>query len=243
MKKIKNFYLPILFLVLSVGFVSCDNSGEEPQDPMADVQGGTNNSVQSGSGATSGNSGNSNSGTSNTPVTGTENGYAWVDLGLSVKWATCNVGADSVHHYGGYYAWGETTTKEAYTSENYTYAENPEVLPLDRDAAAVNMGGEWRMPTNAEIQELIDGCDWATTTLKGVDGYIAISKTNAATIFLPAAGLYTPEGLTGAGAGVVFYSSTFNSDTEGFGFLGIPGEVTITTGTRCCGLPVRGVIK
>ena len=222
MKKLDLRTLVMLLCVASmVVFASCDNKGNEPDDPQG--EGGANPETP-------------------TP-TDPYNGHAYVDLGLSVKWATCNVGADSVHHYGGYYAWGETTTKEAYTSENYTYAENPEVLPLDRDAAAVNMGGEWRMPTNAEIQELIDGCDWATTTLKGVDGYIAISKTNAATIFFPAAGLYTPEGLTGAGMGVVFYSSTFNSDTEGFGFLGIPGEVAMTTGTRCCGLPVRGVIK
>lgn len=98
------------------------------------------------------------------------------------------------------------------------------------------------MPTNAEIQELIDGCEWITTNLKGVNGYIAISKTNAATIFFPAAGLYSPEGFMGAGT-VVFYSSTFNSDAEGFAFLAMPGELNITYGPRCFGLPVRGVIK
>ena len=222
MKKLDLRTLVMLLCVASmVVFASCDNKGNEPDDPQG--EGGAN---------------------AETPTpTDPYNGHAYVDLGLSVKWATCNVGADSVHHYGGYYAWGETTTKEAYTSENYTYAENPEVLPLDRDAAAVNMGGEWRMPTSAEIQELIDGCEWSTTILKGVNGYIATSKTNAATIFFPAAGFYSPEGLTGAGMGVVFYSSTFNSDTEGFGFLGISGEVAMTTGERCCGLPVRGVIK
>ena len=222
MKKNRFLFVAMLFAALSLGFVSCDdNKGNEPDDPQG--EGGANTETP----------------TPNDPY----NGHAYVDLGLSVKWATCNVGADSVHHYGSYYAWGETTTKEAYTSENYTYAENPEVLPLDRDASAVNMGGEWRMPTNAEIQELIDGCAWATFTLKGVNGYIATSKTNAATIFFPAAGFYDGVNLTGAGAGVVLYSSTFNSDTNAFGFVVVSGVAAITTGSRFTGIPVRGVIK
>ena len=179
MKKIKNFYLPILFLVLSVGFVSCDNSGEEPQDPMADVQGDTNNSVQSGSGATSGNSGNSNSGTSNTPGTGTENGYAWVDLGLSVKWATCNVGATAPEMVGDKFQWGAVTTSGSYTTED------PYILPLEMDAAAVNMGGKWRMPTKAEMEELVSNCTWKQKVIGTMNGYEVKSNVNGGSIYLP----------------------------------------------------------
>lgn len=182
MKKIKNFYLPILFLVLGMCFVSCDNSGDELQDPLANVQnGGVNagNTAQAGSGATSGNSENSNSGTSNTPVTGTENGYAWVDLGLSVKWATCNVGATAPEKGGDKFQWGAVTTTGSYTTED------PYVLPLEMDAAAVNMGGKWRMPTKAEMEELVSNCTWKQKVIGTMNGYEVKSNVNGGTIYLP----------------------------------------------------------
>ncbi len=69
------------------------------------------------------------------------NGHEYVDLGLSVKWATCNVGATKPEEYGNYYAWGETTTKSSYAESNYTYSNSPTTLPLNKDAASVNMGG------------------------------------------------------------------------------------------------------
>ena len=152
--------------------------------------------------------------------------YAYVDLGLSVKWAKCNVGADSVHHSGGYYAWGEVEPKEVYdwttykwkTSEvsswkginKYTVADgqtegvwydgegnfigdNKTVLDPEDDAAAVNMGGSWRMPTSAEQDELRTECTWTWTddyNGTGVEGCIVTSKINDNHIFLPAAGFY-----------------------------------------------------
>jgi len=123
--------------------------------------------------------------------TGTIAGHEYVDLGLSVKWATCNVGASSPSDYGNYYAWGETTTKSEYTGENCkTYGDKFDDISgnVQYDAARANWGGSWRLPTEAEMQELVDKCDWTWTTQGGHNGYKVTSKTNGNSIFLPAAG-------------------------------------------------------
>lgn len=114
-----------------------------------------------------------------------ENGHEWVDLGLSVKWATCNVGANSPEDYGDYFAWGETTPKTTYTTSNYSYGVNPTILPLSNDAAYKNWSGAWRMPTAAELTELCEQCTWTWTTKNGVKGCTVTSKSNGNSIFLP----------------------------------------------------------
>ena len=122
--------------------------------------------------------------------TGSLNGHEWVDLGLSVLWATCNVGASSPSEYGNYYAWGETKTKSSYTEDN---SRTYEVVIGDisgypsYDAATANWGEGWRMPTKGECEELIDKCDWQWTELDGRDGY-KVTGPNGNSIFLPAAG-------------------------------------------------------
>lgn len=144
--------------------------------------------------------------------TGYENGHGYVDLGLSVKWATCNVGANSPEEYGDYFAWGETTTKSTYDDSTYKWhngklnnygynivtkynrrpeygvIDNKSVLESADDAAHVNMGGKWRMPTMNELDELKKKCTWIISSKNGVKGYIVKSKINQKTIFLPAAG-------------------------------------------------------
>ena len=90
------------------------------------------------------------------------NGHEYVDLGLSVMWATCNVGANSPEECGGYYAWGETKTKNVYSFENSkTYDKKIADFSGDAqyDAATANWGGLWRMPTKAEADELLR-CKW-----------------------------------------------------------------------------------
>jgi uncharacterized protein (TIGR02145 family) len=122
--------------------------------------------------------------------TGKHNGYEWVDLGLSVKWATCNVGASSPGDYGNYYAWGDTSTKSKYREDNCSsYGKTWGDIGGDssRDAARANWGGSWRMPTMVEFQELRDNCTWTWTTQNGHKGYKVTSKKNGQTIFLPAA--------------------------------------------------------
>ncbi|MBO7312015.1 MAG: hypothetical protein J6U82_04315 [Alistipes sp.] len=121
-----------------------------------------------------------------------------VDLGLSVKWACCNVGATTPEGYGDYFAWGETYPKEYYDEGNYQhwpdYNEdgfwstiNSDISGTQYDAATVNWGGSWRMPTWAEQQELIDNCAWIWTSLNGVNG-MEVTGPNGNSIFLPAAG-------------------------------------------------------
>ena len=119
------------------------------------------------------------------------NGHYAVDLGLSVKWATCNVGATNPEDYGNYYAWGETTTKTSYTEDNSKTWDKDmgDIGGHSRyDAATANWGSGWRMPTKSEFDELIDNCTWTLTTRNGVEGYEVKSKKNGNSIFLPAAG-------------------------------------------------------
>ena len=142
--------------------------------------------------------------------TGTINGYDYVDLGLGVMWATCNIGADSPEDYGNYYAWGETETKDTYTSDNsVTYGVSGMSDfsgDTEYDAATANWGSPWRMPTSSEIDELISDCTWTWTTLNSVNGY-EVTGTNGNSIFLPAAGNRYNSSLSGAGSYGYYWSS------------------------------------
>ena len=118
------------------------------------------------------------------------NGCEYVDLGLSIKWATCNVGANQPHEYGNYYAWGETTTKNSYTIDNSkTRGKNMGDISgnPNYDAATANWGSGWRTPTYAEMKELDEKCTWIWTTENGINGY-KVTGPNGNSIFLPAAG-------------------------------------------------------
>ncbi|MBO5768577.1 MAG: InlB B-repeat-containing protein, partial [Bacteroidales bacterium] len=142
---------------------------------------------------------------------GYENGHTWVDLGLpsGIKWATCNIGATTPEDYGDYFAWGETESKSDYSWSSYKhgsssisltkyctnsscgyngFTDNKTTLELADDAASANWGGNWRMPTKAEQDELRNNCTWTWTTQNGIKGYKVTSKSNGNSIFLPAAG-------------------------------------------------------
>ena len=144
------------------------------------------------------------------PTTGSHNGYEWVDLGLSVKWATCNVGASSPSDYGDYYAWGETSTKTSYTKDNCnTSGKSMGNIGgnYSYDVARYKWGGSWRLPTKAECQELIDKCTWTWTTQGGHNGYKVTGK-NGKSIFLPAAGWRYGTSPDGVGEYGCYWSST-----------------------------------
>ncbi|MBP5637695.1 MAG: Ig-like domain-containing protein [Bacteroidales bacterium] len=132
-----------------------------------------------------------------------------VDMGLSVKWGSFNLGASSSEEYGEYYAWGEihpkasyswntyllcngsNTTLTKYNSENdYGVVDNKYVLELEDDAAHHHLKGNWRMPSEKEWEELInpDNCDWVWTTQNAISGYLITSKRTDNSIFIPAAG-------------------------------------------------------
>ncbi len=121
------------------------------------------------------------------------NGHEAVDLGLSVKWATCNVGADKPSDYGDYFAWGEILTKEEYNKETYTLAKNKLdniVRNLYNDAATALWGKQWRLPTRNEIDELLNKCQWRWVARRvHHSGYI-VTGINGNSIFLPAAGYW-----------------------------------------------------
>ena len=117
--------------------------------------------------------------------------HDWVDLGLSVKWATCNIGAASPEDYGDYFAWGETTPKSSYTSDT-SKTRNKHIEDIkgnpQYDAARANWGGAWRLPTKVECEELIDQCVWEWFSQGGHNGSRVTSKINGNSIFLPASG-------------------------------------------------------
>ena len=181
----------------------------------------------------------------------THNAHEYVDLGLpsGIKWATCNVGANTPEEYGDYFAWGETTTKSSYSYTNYKYSSNPSTLPLSADAAHVNWGGKWRMPTKAEQDELsnISNCTWTWTTQNGVKGYKVTSKKNGNSIFLPAAG-YCDVGngnFSDAGSDGSYWSSSLGTGSGRFVyFLGFnSGYVDWDRSFRYYGQSVRAVCE
>lgn len=137
--------------------------------------------------------------------------HEWVDLGLpsGTLWATMNIGANAPEEYGDYFAWGETEPKDDYnwntnkwgyydensklhitkynTNSGYGPVDNKIELDTEDDAAYVNWGSSWRMPTMVQIKELINKCSWEWTTRNGINGYRVIGP-NGNELFLPATG-------------------------------------------------------
>ena len=160
----------------------------------------------------------------------TQTSYTMVDLGLpsGTLWADRNVGADSPEAYGDYFAWGETEPKENHnwstykwcqgskdtmtkycTKSSYGTVDNKTVLDLEDDAAYVNMGTEWRMPTYDELNELNTECTWTWTTQSGTKGY-RVTGPNGKSIFLPAAGCRNSSGLNYAGSCGYYWSASLD---------------------------------
>ena len=176
----------------------------------------------------------------NTPDVPTEPGQPTItageaiDLGLSVKWASCNVGATKPYEYGGYYAWGETEEKDDYGWDTYkwcssydSYYEQPTLskycnddnkttLDPEDDVAQVKWGGNWRMPTEAELDELHKNCTWEWTTLNGINGY-ELTGPNGNSIFLPAAGDRDGTETYDQGEMGFYWTSTVERLNFGFG--------------------------
>ncbi len=147
----------------------------------------------------------------------------YVDLGLSVKWASCNLGASTPAGKGGYYAWGETSTKTEYSEKNYAYYKEgsgytnigENIAGTQYDAATVNLGKDWRMPTQDEVQELCDKCTFTYGEVDGVKGYYATGK-NGNSIFLPCYGYKTGTWDRSEDQGY-FWTGSINNDNSYFG--------------------------
>lgn len=205
------------------------------------------------------------------PVQNMHNGHEYVDLGLpsGLKWATCNVGATAPEGYGLYFAWGETigygqdasdghmfnwanykwcngsssTITKYCTSSSYGAVDNKTVLDPEDDAASVNWGGSWRMPTEAEADELYTNCTWTWITQNGVNGRL-VTGPNGNSIFLPAAGCrYGGMINTGGTTGNFWYSSLYtDSPNNACGLSFQSGYVSTTSGGyRYFGQSVRPV--
>jgi hypothetical protein len=163
--------------------------------------------------------------------------HEWVDLGLpsGTLWATCNVGANSPEEYGDYFAWGEIAPKDNYSESNYKwysgswynhsrsitkYCTDSEYgyngfidykteLDPEDDAAYVNWGPAWRMPSTEQINELSD-CPAQWTQRNGVYGEL-FTGPNGNTLFLPAAGYCTYDSLEEPGTSGFYWSRKLSS--------------------------------
>ena len=144
-----------------------------------------------------------------------------VDLGLpsGTKWASWNIGASSPEEFGGYYAWGETETKDSYYWNTYSHCDGrydllhdigDNIAGTEYDVAHVKWGGSWKMPTKFQLAELHECCTKMWITQNGVNGLL-FTGLNGATIFLPAAGGKEFE-LGGVGTYGMYWSS--NPDKE-----------------------------
>ena len=162
-----------------------------------------------------------------------------VDLGLSVKWAKCNLGATSPEEYGGYYAWAELETKTEYSWATYKYCEGVEktftryckfpnygtpdmiefLLPED-DVVMQTLGGKWRIPTFDELSELKETKNnpdytWELSEINGHTGYWVTYKVNGNKIFFPAPGCYGPSGLEYENKYGIYWTSRVDFSSQG----------------------------
>ncbi len=118
------------------------------------------------------------------------NGHQAIDLGLSVRWATCNIGARTSADDGYYFSWGETSPKDYYNDTTYTFTGMEDVLLPEHDAAHVNWGSIWRMPTLEEYIELYEQCTWKWTSTNNSESWRQpgwkVTGPNGNSIFFPA---------------------------------------------------------
>lgn len=192
------------------------------------------------------------------PSNGFENGHEWVDLGLSsgLLWATCNMGASIPEASGDYYAWGETEPQydNAYVWNSYKYYDGSSVtkyyvadglalLTSSDDAAAVNWGGTWRMPTELDLAELKYKCTRTRTTQNGVEGVLFVSE-NGNSLFLPAVGYRYEGDLLFPGSNGRYWTSSRESgdynEAKCF-YFGPQDSGGTGTSERCRGFSIRPV--
>ena len=196
----------------------------------------------------------------------------YVDLGLpsGTLWATKNIGASVPEEYGQYFAWGETSPKEVYGWDTYkwcngslstmtkycassAYGDNAsvdnktELDPLD-DAATMNWGAQWRMPSAAQQDELRSECTWIWTTRNGINGYQVTSNHNGKSLFLPAAGFHFGAEFYSADKNCYYWSRTLDTEVSNqanylwfYYNSSSSSGIAMGTGARCDGFVVRAV--
>ena len=214
----KQILLLIPFVVM-FSFSNCENEDLDPQEQTNNVNNKQNSSdepqkedQENTKNKETDNGTNPKNTNNEKNVSGNINGYSYVDLGLKsgLMWATVNIGSTKAEYLGSYFSWGETKPKERYstldakwmistgsnayyspTYSKYVYSDGLKTLLIEDDAASVNWGSPWRIPTSKEQKELVEACDWIWVENyngTGVNGAYGTSKNNANTIFFPAAG-------------------------------------------------------
>lgn len=176
------------------------------------------------------------------------NSHEYVDLGLpsGLKWATMNVGAYSPSEFGQYFGWGETEERYDYSSSNSrTYQRNFTSIGGNPqyDVARYRWGGNWRLPTMAEFEELLSICTWVWTRLGDHNGFL-VTGPNGNQIFLPAAGYRSGTSLKYPDSGGCYWSSTPDPNRSHLAYqLELFAKRTVTYTNRSLGQSVRPVTE
>ena len=179
-----------------------------------------------------------------------------VDMGLpsGTLWAAGNIGAELPWETGKYFAWGETVGYtaadvtagvRAFDKASYTASWISEDLTLEEDAAQANLGGDWRMPTKDQFQELIDNCNVVWTANyggTGVAGRVFTSKTNGNSVFFPTAGYCDNSYVDNVGSYGDYWSASWYDSSNAWYLDFGSGSQGLSNGRRYYGFPVRGVI-
>ena len=197
------------------------------------------------------------------PAVSSEEAIA-VDMGLpsGTLWCDRNVGAKSPEDSGAFFSWGNTDPHYPnrdnmdwgddddgfdYSFDSDTYEKTAGYklegnIDMAHDAARVNMGEPWQMPTEEQIKELFDNCDWVRKTINGINGYLVTSKINGNIIFFPASGIGNGTTWNYRGANGYYWSSSWysarNARNLGFDSDGVYPQ---HTGNRYSGFAVRPV--
>lgn len=173
---------------------------------------------------------------------GTVAGHEALDLGTGILWATTNIGAENPQDYGTYFSWGEVAKKETYTWANYKWSDgfvpqttkdyeelkmtkyclfkvygtkdDKKVLEPADDAAAQIWKNGWRMPTKAEVEDLLAKCEWEWSRVDGLYGYKISSKKTGKSIFLPAAGMIAADGSHNSAFMCNYWTSSLHDQNE-----------------------------
>ena len=193
-------------------------------------------------------------------------GHEGVDMGVSVKWAAYNLGADSMSDFGDYYAWGETMTKRCFEWNKYRYQRSGSTfdniqftryntkeqfgsvdyvteLKDNDDAASVRWGDKWRIPTAEQWKELQENCEWIWTEFKNTLGFIVVAK-NGNKLFLPAAGVFSGSKLHFEREEGYYWTSSLAADPRRAYYCSIfDKQVKLDTRDRFAGLTIRPVAK
>lgn len=187
-----------------------------------------------------------------------------VDMGLpsGTLWCDRNVGAKSPEDYGAFFSWGNTDPHYpnrdnmdwgddddgfdySFDSDTYEKTEGYKLegnIDMAHDAARVNMGEPWQMPTEEQIKELFDNCDWVRKTINGINGYLVTSKINGNVIFFPCSGYGDGTSWDNRGSSGYYWASSLYSSTCGrsldFGSGGVGPQ---NYNSRFYGFPLRAV--